>query len=171
MHDSSRNANKIQPAGFQKVSHMIKSRFQPDSSRNFRLQQDSSRIPTGFRTGFEKMTVRVLCWGNLFFVGCFFEKSVKTAVPEDGNPPGALVLTKLVEWYRFGVGDENSFFLICWYCRRKELMASVRKPRENYARARSTFPKREKPARKVGGEAAHFWCPFSSFGGVELARA
>ena len=28
---------------------------------------------------------------------------------------------------------------------------------KNYARARSTFPKLEKPARKVDGEAAHFW--------------
>ncbi len=27
----------------------------------------------------------------------FFQKSVKTAVPEDGNPLGALVFTKLVE--------------------------------------------------------------------------
>ena len=35
----------------------------------------------------------------------FFKNSVKTAVPEDGNAPGALVLTKLVEWYRFEVGD------------------------------------------------------------------
>ena len=44
-------------------------------------------------------------------MGCFFKKSVKTAVPEDGNPPGALVLTKVVEWYRVGLGDEKSFFL------------------------------------------------------------
>ena len=41
---------------------------------------------------------------------------------------------------------------------------------KNYARARSTFPKLGKPARKVGGEAAHFWCPFLEFGGVGLAR-
>ena len=27
----------------------------------------------------------------------FFKKSVKTAVPEAGRPPGALILTKLVE--------------------------------------------------------------------------
>ena len=27
----------------------------------------------------------------------FFKKSVKTAVPDDGRPPRALVLTKLVE--------------------------------------------------------------------------
>ena len=31
----------------------------------------------------------------------FVEKSVKTAVLEDGNPPGALVSTKLVEQSRF----------------------------------------------------------------------
>ena len=42
---------------------------------------------------------------------CFFKKSAKTAVPDDGNPPGALVLTKLVEWYRFEVGDEKSVFV------------------------------------------------------------
>ena len=33
---------------------------------------------------------------------------VETAVPDDGKLPGALVLTKLVEWYRCGVGDEKS---------------------------------------------------------------
>ena len=50
------------------------------------------------------------------------------------------------------------------YCRRKQIMECVRKPREKLcARARSTPPKREKPARKVGGEAAHFWCPFFEF--------
>ena len=54
----------------------------------------------------------MLLSNTLFFVGVFFKKSVKTAVPEDGNPPGALVLTKLVEWSRFGVGDEKSFFAI-----------------------------------------------------------
>ena len=48
----------------------------------------------------------------MFFWQVFFKKSVKTAVPEDGNPPGALVLTKLVELYRFGVGDENSCFCV-----------------------------------------------------------
>ena len=37
--------------------------------------------------------------------------SVKTAVPEDGMPPGALVLTKLVEWYRFEVGHKKNVFL------------------------------------------------------------
>ena len=33
----------------------------------------------------------------------FIKKLVKTAVPEDGRPPRALVLTKLVERYRFEV--------------------------------------------------------------------
>ena len=42
----------------------------------------------------------------------FSKTIVKTAVPEDGNPPGALVLTKLVQWYRFEAGDEKSFFVI-----------------------------------------------------------
>ena len=45
---------------------------------------------------------------------CFFKKSVKTAVPEDARLPRALVLTKLIEWYRFGVGDEKSF--VCFFC-------------------------------------------------------
>ena len=42
----------------------------------------------------------------LYFCGDF-QKSVKTAVPEDGKPPGGLVVTKLVEEKRFGVGDEK----------------------------------------------------------------
>ena len=47
----------------------------------------------------------------------FFKKSVKTAVPDDGNPPGALVLTKLVEWHRFGVGDEKLIFVVVFIVR------------------------------------------------------
>ena len=47
-----------------------------------------------------------------FFGGDFSKKSIKTAVLEDGHPPGALVLTKLIEWYRFGVGDEKSLLAI-----------------------------------------------------------
>ena len=38
-----------------------------------------------------------------------FPKLVTTAVPADGRPPGALVLAKLVEWYRFEVGQKNVF--------------------------------------------------------------
>ena len=45
-------------------------------------------------------------------LGCFFKKLVKTAVLDDGRPSGALVLAKLVEWYRFEVGDGKSFFVI-----------------------------------------------------------
>ena len=41
---------------------------------------------------------------------------VETAVPEGGNPPGALVLTKLIEWYRFEVGHEKRFFVIFVTC-------------------------------------------------------
>ena len=41
------------------------------------------------------------------FFGCSFNKSVKAAVPDDGNCPGALVSTKLVERYRFEVGHKN----------------------------------------------------------------
>ena len=33
----------------------------------------------------------------------YAKKSVEMAVPDEGRPPGALVLTKLIEWYRFGV--------------------------------------------------------------------
>ena len=39
--------------------------------------------------------------------GVIFKKPVKTAVPDAGNPPGALVSTKLIEWCRFGVGDDK----------------------------------------------------------------
>ena len=42
---------------------------------------------------------------------------------------------------------------------------------KDYAQARSTPPKLEKPARKVGGEAPTFGALFLSFGGVERARA
>ena len=41
----------------------------------------------------------------------FFKKIGQTAVPEDGNPPRALVVTKLVEWYRFEVGHKKVFFV------------------------------------------------------------
>ena len=38
----------------------------------------------------------------------------QTALPEDGNPLGALVLTKLIEWYRrFEVGQ---FFFVSFVC-------------------------------------------------------
>ena len=42
----------------------------------------------------------------------FFKKSVKTAVPDDGNPPRALVLTKLIDYFRFEVGHEKLFVVI-----------------------------------------------------------
>ena len=45
-------------------------------------------------------TIRIVLWKTtwaIFWKIC--KKSVKTAVPEDGNPPGALVFTKLIEWY------------------------------------------------------------------------
>ena len=50
----------------------------------------------------------------MFFCGFFFKKSVKTAVLDDGRPPRALVLSKLIEWYRFEVGDDKGFF--CDFC-------------------------------------------------------
>ena len=56
----------------------------------------------------------MLCFAFLF-LKYFFKKLVKTAVPEDGRPPRALVLTKLVEETRFEVGDEKTFF--DFFCR------------------------------------------------------
>ena len=44
------------------------------------------------------------------------QKMVKMAVPDDRNPPGALVLTKLVEWYRFEVGHKKICFVIFVTC-------------------------------------------------------
>ena len=43
----------------------------------------------------------------LFFVGMFFQKIGQNGRPGGGEPPGALVFTKLLEWYRFEVGDKN----------------------------------------------------------------
>ena len=40
----------------------------------------------------------------------FFQKSVKTAVPDAGNTPGASVLTKLIGWHRVEVGHEKCDF-------------------------------------------------------------
>ena len=42
---------------------------------------------------------------------------------------------------------------------------------KKYERASSTPRTFENAACKVGGEAANFWCPFFSFGGVRLARS
>ena len=42
-------------------------------------------------------------------------------------------------------------------------MGRVRKPQKNYAQARSTPPRLEKRAPKVGGFAAHFACGFFEF--------
>ena len=62
-------------------------------------------------------------WGcrvhYLFFLGGVFAK-----IPQNGRPgrweaAGALVLTKLVDRNRFGVGDNTLLFVICLYCRRK----------------------------------------------------
>ena len=88
----------------------------------------------------------------MFFVFFWvvFKKSVKSAVPDDGNPPGALVWTKLSEWYRFGVGDEKSNFHFCLYCRRKELIPSVRKPREKLCASAFHHSKTQKKVTKSG---------------------
>ena len=41
--------------------------------------------------------------------------------------------------------------------------AQGRRPAYNVGRRSRARAKLEKPARKVGGEAAHFWCPFFEF--------
>ena len=43
-----------------------------------------------------------------------FGATTQTAVLDDGNPTGALVVTKLVEQSRFEVGDEKSFLEDFW---------------------------------------------------------
>ena len=53
---------------------------------------------------------------SLFFVRVFFKKSIKTAVPEDGRPPGALVWTKLIETNRFEVGAGKTFLFFVLRC-------------------------------------------------------
>ena len=42
-------------------------------------------------------------------------------------------------------------------------MSFCKRLEKNYARANSTLPKIEKPARKVGGEAVNFWCASVEF--------
>ena len=46
---------------------------------------------------------------DLVEIFLFFHKIGQNGRPEDGNPPGALVLTKLVEQSRFGLDG----FLVC----------------------------------------------------------
>ena len=53
----------------------------------------------------------------LLFGGVFFRKSVKTAVPDDGRPPGTLVLTKLIEETRCEVGHTSYFFQLLFVVR------------------------------------------------------
>ena len=51
-------------------------------------------------------------WGrrvNLIFLDIYFNKSIKTAVPDNRRRPEALVLTKLSEGSRFEVGDKSIF--------------------------------------------------------------
>ena len=52
-----------------------------------------------------------------------FSKSVKTAVPDDGNPPGALVLTKLVRILSLGTSRLLFLFLGCFF--KKSLKTAV----------------------------------------------
>ena len=106
-------------------------------------------------------------------LGRCFQKMVKeTAAPDGRRPPGALVLTKLVEWYRFEVGDEKSFFfffcLLSW--------AVVNGPRAKTSR--KTMRERVPPLQnsknlhaKWAAKLPTFGALLSSFEGVERARA
>ena len=62
----------------------LERRDTPDRSRDFKIK----RKDTGYILFFTP---------TLNSGGVSSKKSVKTAVPDDGNPPGAFVLTKLVE--------------------------------------------------------------------------
>ena len=53
--------------------------------------------PALLRTQCRRVPLETSCLLFGYFWVVFFKKSVKTAVPEDGRPPRALVLTKLVE--------------------------------------------------------------------------
>ena len=93
------------------------------------------------------------CW-NLNIKSCFVF-SVKPAVPDDGSPPGAPVLTKLLEWCRFGVG-ENWFCVVLVLSSETNIEHFAKTSRNIYARASITPPKHENRASKVGGFAATF---------------
>ena len=96
------------PSDLQKSRHLQKSRV---TERHNRGTEPSSSKNAVFRL------LAFFMLGNVvlllvFFGVLVFQKSVKTAVPDDGNPPGALVSTKLVEWYRFEVGRKHFLFLL-----------------------------------------------------------
>ena len=92
-------------------------------------------------------------------------------------------MTKLIEWYRFGVGDEKSMFVtflslsservnfvICVIVVGKNYWSACESLEENSARARSAPPELAKRAPKVGGFAAHFACGFFEFWGGTRSR-
>ena len=70
------------------------------------------------------------------------------------------------EWLRLG-----GVFLLYYcvnivkYCRERELAIILQIPGKYYEKPEFHPPKLEKPARKMGGEAAIFGALFSSFGG------
>ena len=59
--------------------------------------------------------------------------------------------------------QKTSFFRPSKAKPRLSIMATINGQQKIYARASSTPQKVEKVARKVGGEAANFWCPFLEF--------
>ena len=67
--------------------------MKPNNNKNDAEKDNRKRNPATRSQG-----TKLNCGPSSFFLKCFFKKSVKTAVPEDGNPPRAFVLTKLLEW-------------------------------------------------------------------------
>ena len=90
-----------------------------------------------------------------------FCSTVETAILDDGNLPRALVLTKLIEWYRFEVGDENSIFVFfCFLSSERNDGQRAKTLRKNYARMRSTPPKLTNRAPKSGRRSRPLCVPF-----------
>ena len=112
-----------------------KMRFAPFLGRGVRLQFSRCATIVPLRDATFLQMTRLLQVTNIvlldvvfiiwFLLGRFFKKSLKTAVPDDGNPPGALVLTKLTEWHRFEVGREKVFFEIFVTCRSRVICKKV----------------------------------------------
>ena len=103
-----------------------------------------------------------------------FRKSVKTAVPDDRNFSGALVLTKLVEWYRFGVGDEQQeigrWTNICtiWFKNTPKLHQNGTEKRD--AGGAQNWPRRFAPQPILGGRGVAFSSEFWRKSGVILTK-
>ena len=106
-------------------------------NRGFTRESDAKTSQESFQVELRFQLLRVFQLAHML-IRCFVSKEVRTKTLETATKKP-------------------------WYCRRKELMASVRKPREKLCASAFHPSKTRKPARKVGGEAAHFWCPFFMF--------